>query len=441
MARTEDGSEVDTITWRFGLTDAGQVILRGVLFVGLATLLIPAFDALSVLVCVVLLGLAVGYVYRPRIVLAGQVPERMIAGQTARIAYTLRNIGRRPAYGLRVRFRSLPETIEQLSDEQPVERLAPGQTAQVMVTLQLKHRGCYRIEPPVCESSFPFNLFRFGCGRGGEESLIVLPTFSLLDLTLAGVSRPVTAGYQRLAGQTGTSPEYIGNRPYQPGDPPRRIDVRAWARLAAPATKEYDVDLDNRVALVLDTRPASHGRKPGLREADNLEAAVSLCASMAYTLHRDCLIDWLLAGADLHSFTAASKTARLDRIHETLAGVEPSAGYTAEELVPVLEDRLGETSEIICILLQWDGTYQPLVEWAERAGCHCTLIVVGETDSTDCGLRIADFGSASGGESAIRNPQSAMGDIRFVSADEILTGRSALHHQTHVAEAEKGGQG
>ena len=153
-----------------------------------------------------------------------------------------------------MRFHALPDGIEQLADAQTVPVLAPGQTAEVAVTIRPKRRGCYRIRGPVCESSFPFNLFHFGASRDGEESLIVLPVFSLLDLSLPYVSRHVDASSLRPAGRMGTSPEYIGNRPYQPGDPPRRIDVRAWARLAVPATKEYDDDLDNYAALVLDTR-------------------------------------------------------------------------------------------------------------------------------------------------------------------------------------------
>ena len=292
-----------------------------------------------------------------------------------------------------MRFRALPDGIEQLADAQTAPVLEPGQTAEVAVTIRPKRRGCYRIRGPVCESSFPFNLFHFGVSRDGEESLIVLPAFSLLDLSLPYVSRHVDASSLRPAGRLGTSPEYIGNRPYQPGDPPRRIDVRAWARLAAPATKEYDDDLDNYAALVLDTRVPEGRPKSGPREVKELEAAVSLCASMAYTLQRECLIDLLLAGPDLHSFAALPKEMRLDRVHETLAAVEPAQDYAVEQIGSLLEDRLGAVSEIVFIVLHWDRTYQQLAQWAEQAGCHCT-VYRGRGSRTpaisDCGLRMAD---------------------------------------------------
>ncbi len=43
------------------LTDAGKVILRGIIFIAFATVMIPAFDVLSVLICVMLVALVVGY--------------------------------------------------------------------------------------------------------------------------------------------------------------------------------------------------------------------------------------------------------------------------------------------------------------------------------------------------------------------------------------------
>jgi len=415
---------------RFGLTDAGKVILRGIGFIAFATLIIPAFDVLSVLVCVMLVALVVGFILRPRILITGNLPDRIIAGQTADLTYTIKNVGRLPAYSLRVRFRAMPEAIEQTAEAEAVSPLGPGQMTEMVVAIRPKRRGCYQIRPPVCESSFPFNLFRFGSSPAGQECLTVLPVFSRLDISLPYASRHVNVSSLRPAGRMGTSPEYIGNRPYQPGDSRRRIDVRAWARLSVPATKEYDDDLDNYAALVLDTRGAENRGKSGPKEIKELEAAISLCASLAYTIHRDCLIDLLLAGADLHSFTSLPRTMRLDRVHETLAAVESSEDYPAEQIRSLLEDRLSEISEIVFIVLHWDRAYRQVAQWAEQAGCHCTVMVVGEPDVSDFGLPISEGGwkemTGTNPQSALHNPQLAIetvSDVRYVSADEVLAGR------------------
>jgi hypothetical protein len=442
---------------RFAMTDAGKVILRGIGFLAFAALIIPAFDVLSVLLSVMLVALMVGLVFRPRIVVTGTLPDRIIAGEVAHLTYTIRNIGRLPAYHLRVRFRALPEAIEQTAEAQVAGRLGPGQSTEVTVAIRPQRRGCWRLRPPVCESSFPFNLFHFGRARDEEESLVVLPAFSRLDVSLPYVSRHVNASSLRPAGRTGTSPEYIGNRPFQRGDPPRRIDVRAWARLSVPATKEYDDDLDNYAALVLDTRvpglsmgPRSgpawsrsslagrllrrlvQGRSARRRgaplppQARELEAAVSLCASMAYTIHKDCLIDLLLAGTELHSFTSLPRTTRLDRVQEILAAVEPSTGYTAEQVGALWEDRLEEISEVIFVVLHWDGTYQQLARMAEQAGCHVTALVVGEADQkAEDGRQRTEDGTERTSPFSVVCPPLA--DCRFVAADEVLAGgRDAL---------------
>ncbi len=389
---------------RIRMTDAGRVILRGTGFVVLASFVVPSFGVLSILLAVCLVAIVVGCVFRPRIRLDGSLPDRIISGQTTQLTYTLKNIGRFSAYSLFVHFDALPGTIDQVGEATMVSRLRPGETAQATVAIRPRRRGSYRIGRPVCESTFPFNLFRIGEVQGQQETLLVLPAFSWLRIPLQYVSRHVNTSNLRPAGRVGGSPEYIGSRPFVTGDSPRRIDVRAWARLAAPATKEYDDDLDDYAAIVLDTRVPEGRRKSKSADSEELEAAVSLCASVAYTIHRDCLIDLLLAGPDQHEFGAWPKTVRLERIHEILAGVQASQEYGLERIGPLLEERLAEISEIVFVVLHWDAAYRTLVEWAERAGCHMTVVVIGEPGA---------------GTSA----EEWAGDIRFVSARDILEGR------------------
>jgi uncharacterized protein (DUF58 family) len=188
------------------------------------------------------------------------------------------------------------------------------------------------------------------------------------------------------------------------GDSPRKIDVRAWARLGTPATKEYEDDLDDYAAFVLDTRLPEGRARSKSGEVRELEAAVSLCASVAYSIHENCLVDLLLAGSQLHEFATSPKALRLDRVHEALAGVEPSKGYSLDQIGPLLEGRFQEISEIVFVVLHWDETYQRLAEWARRAGCHTTVVVIGAPNAAAIG-------------------EDWAGDIRFVPADDILAGR------------------
>lgn len=387
-----------------GLTDAGKAVLQGMAFVVLACLVVPAFGVLTILAAVCLVALGVGYVMRPRIEVTGNLPERVIAGQKSFLTYTLKNVGRLSAYSLSTRFLALPEAVVQARDSRVIARLDPGETAEVAVTIQPKRRGNYPIGQPICESSFPFNLFRIGVVQPQPETLLVLPAFSWLRVPLQYVSRHVNTSQLRPAGRAGGSPEYIGSRPFMSGDSPKRIDVRAWARLGSPATKEYDDDLDDYAVFILDTRVPEGRTKSKSGDSKELEAAVSLCASVAYSIHQDCLIDMLLAGPDLHEFAASPKPRRLSRVHETLAEIGPSKAYSLDQIGPLLEDRLPEISEIIFVLLRWDETYQRLAHWAQRAGCHTTVVVVGEP--------------------TVATPSDEWaGNVQFITAEEILAGR------------------
>ncbi len=405
----------------FGLTDAGKMVLRGTGFVALAVLIVPAFGVLSALVSVVLMALLVGFVLRPKIKLSGNLPDRVIVGQTVRLKYVLKNVARLPAYNLCVRFApkgvskrgALPEVIEQIGGEHLISRLGPGETTEVTIAIRPKRRGYYQIKQPICQSSFPFNLFSFGTSRDDEETLIVLPAFSRIQIPLRRLSRHVHASGARLAGRTGLSLEYAGNRPFMPGDSPRNIDARAWARLSVPATKEYYDDFDNYTALVLDTGVPEVLSGPSSSEIKELEAAVSLCASVAFTINSDCLIDFLLAGPDLHQFPPPATSGgwpgkvRLDKIHEILAGVEPSRGYSLEHIAPKLANRFYEISEVVFILLKWDKAYRRLLELAGQAGCHCTVLLIGQS-----GQMHVDEDNLSWTE-----------NVRFLSPDDILTGQ------------------
>jgi uncharacterized protein (DUF58 family) len=387
-----------------GLTDAGKVLLRGIGFVVLASLAVPAFGALAILLAVCVVAMSVGLIVRPRIRVTGNLPDRVLAGQAAHLTYTLENTGRLTAYSLSARFPELPEAVEQVGEAEVIPRLEPRGTAKITLTIRPKRRGCHQIGLPVCESSFPFNLFRIGVMRKEAQTLLVLPAFSWLRVPLHYMSRHVNTSSLRSSGRSGSTPEYIGSRPFVSGDSPRTIDVRAWARLATPATKEYDDDLDDYAAFVLDTRMPEGRPKSKSGEIPELEAAVSLCASVAYSICEDCLIDLLLAGPERHEFTASPKGTRLERIHEILAGIEPSKDYSLDQIGPLLEGRLQEISEIVFIILRWDPMYRRLAEWAQRAGCHTTVVVIGQPD-------------------AAAMAEDWAGDIRFLSADDILAGR------------------
>ena len=367
----------------FGLTEAGKTVLKGIGFIALAAVIVPAFGVLSALVSVILTGLIVGFVLRPKIRLTGNLPDRIVVNHAVQLKYLISNIGRFPAYNLSVKFDALPDTTEQIEGQHLIARLGSGETKEVTITIMPRRRGHYRIKHPVCRSDFPFKLFNIGCSYDEQESLIVLPSFSLLRNPPRHLMPKTRFDSYMYANRTGAFPEYMGNRPFLPGDSRRRIDVRAWARLAVPATKQYSENLDNSTALVLDTGVPEGASALKSNESEEFEAAVSLCASVAFTINDNCLIDLLLAGPNLHQFINWPRKMRLDKIHEILAGVELSSDYTPERMMQTLADHLDQMSEVVFILTGWKKTYRQLLELAGRARCNSTVFIIGKAGKID----------------------------------------------------------
>lgn len=403
-------AEMKTMAPRVNLsvTDTGRAVITGTVFVALASLIVPAFGVLSALIAILSVSLLVGFVMRPRIRITGDIPDRVVAGQTVGLDYTIRNIGRLPLYNLCVRSNTKSQAIEQVGEGQTIEHLGPNGSARVTLTVRALRRGHWQVKPPTCQSSFPFNLFRFGASAREEHTLVVLPYFSLLRADRAEPGRHACSGSGRLAGRMGLSAEYAGNRPFLPGDSLRTIDARAWARLSTPATKEYHNDLDNSAALILDTAVAdrllARSESGQVRE---LEAAVSLCSSIAFSINGDRPVDFLLTGDDIHDFGGQPRSVRLDMAQDMLAAVEPKGRYPSAQTAERLTERFSEISEAYFILIEWNKSHGHLLEVAENVGCHCTVLIVSESDSTGAGQTDQERGS----------------EIRHVSPDDVLSGK------------------
>ncbi len=367
---------------RLSLTEAGRMLLFGTLMFLLTAAVIPAFGVLTALIAVLLTAWLAGWVVRPRVRLAVDLPDNVVVDHRVQLHYTVTNTASVPAYDLHVAFGTLPDAVELVTSSEVISRLAPGESADVTIAVRPRRRGYHRLPMPTCRSSFPFNLVSFNAVGKEDQLLTVLPAFYPLQMGLRGTSRHVRAGGTGFVGRTEVSPEYAGNRPFLPGDSPRRIDTRAWARLSVPATKEYHNDADSHAALILDTRLPGRLAAPSGGEVPELEAAVSLCASVAFSLNDKCQIDLLLAGPELHEYVSWPRPARLSKMHEVLAGVEGVPSYSLDDVATTLTHRLYDMSEVIFILLNWDPTNWELLEMAARSGCHNRVLLVASAPET-----------------------------------------------------------
>lgn len=368
--------------WRDDLTPAGKIVVWSICVTGLGTVSVtmPIYQLFCGLVVLLSVAATGGFLFRPRIRISGEFPERGYAGRPMTATMTLRNLRRIPVYDIGLNFLGLPETFETTLDRNLVPYLAPGESATATVSVMPKRRGRYQLPELRAYSTFPFYLGRSGKDAITVAPIIVLPSFE----PLSGLRLPVGSRYQPggivLTSHVGESPEYIGNRDYVPGEPVRRLDFRAWARTGRPVVREYQEEYYSRIALILDTF-VSPQRKAGPEGFDDLEAAVSLTAAIGDALSGgEYVIDLFAAGPELHVFRSGRHTAHFDNVLEILAGVEASRTDPLARLGPAVANELTRISTAIVILLDWTESRRNLLQLIAESGCRLKTVLIVRND-------------------------------------------------------------
>ena len=372
--------------WTYRFTAGGKWVILALLssaVLGSATIEIPVYQIFCALLILLCADRITGFLLRPKLEVLGTFPTQAVAGQWVTGRYELVNRGKWPAFDLGLRFLRLPGSFDAVDQETTLGDLASGERRTAMLRLCPQRRGLHSLPPPRAYSTFPFNLTRDGRSQAQPSSVLVLPHFH----PLAGLEVPIGTRYQpggiALTSNVGESPEYIGNREYVAGDPARRIDHRSWARLARPVVREYQEEYYCRVALVLDTFVPA-GRRAGRRGFADLEAAISLSASVADALSRgEYLIDLFAAGPELYVFQAGRHTAHFDNLMEIVACVEACRQNPFETIAPALADELTNISTVIGVLLDWDASRRRLAQTAVEMGCSVKLLVVRDDEPTE----------------------------------------------------------
>ncbi|MBN1126629.1 MAG: DUF58 domain-containing protein [Sedimentisphaerales bacterium] len=360
------------------LTDAGRILLGMTVGSGAICLFLPIFGVWTTCLLLFVTSLMIALIFRPHITITGRLPHRAVAGQTLTVRYTLTNHGRFSAFDLALRWIDLPMEIEYLDTARFLPCIRPGQSVEMKVRLHPTRRGQYQFFAPSCISTFPFHLF---CSRGSamaRESLLVVPDFRPLESLGVSIARRYHRGGFLPAGRTGESPEYVGNRPFRPGDEPRKIDPRAWARLSTPVVKEYHEEYFGNVAIVLDTNVIFPGKTQPISQSNHaFEAAVSLTAAVAQNLSsHDNIVNVLTAGDKVYDLMVGRHINQFDRILEVLAGVELSLYAGFDSLPPALVDELANTSTVVYILLYWEPSRQQFIQQIAQKGCRSIVFVV-----------------------------------------------------------------
>ena len=194
----------------------------------------------------------------PRVQLRGiaarrSVPPEAIAGEPVEIRYAL-DSGYWPRYGLELVDR-LGETSEPVLAAF-VPRIRGQEDLRLSWTPSVRGRRAF--DAIALRTGFPFGVaFRQRTIPAPSQETIVYPgAVALRRLPLEGGS---DAQVEHTEARTrGGRDDYLGSRPYRPGDEPRSVHWRATARSNELVVREYDRTLERQLWIFLELALGEH---------------------------------------------------------------------------------------------------------------------------------------------------------------------------------------
>lgn len=171
--------------------------------------------------------------------------------------------------------------------------------AEWRVNLICKQRGVFSLGPWEWVSGDPFGLFTVQRNYTKAQKLVVYPPLAVLPAEF--LPRGKQVGDTRSLNQpwVSDSVQVSQTRPYQPGDPLRRIHWRTTARHQNLYVKVFDPEAASRIWLIPDLDPAVHTKNQTEEWQDSSEETlILLLSALASQLINDQRAVGLFAGVD-----------------------------------------------------------------------------------------------------------------------------------------------
>ena len=262
--------------------------------------------------------------------------------------------------------RRLPRHAEEIQ----LGEIEPGGSRTVRLSMTPRRRGRIDLAGLTLGRAEPLGLVNGLTRVTLPARVTALPRrYRVPQLALPG-RRKFQQGGVSLASSIGDSEEFIGLRDYRPGDPLQKLHWKSFARSGKPIVKEFQDEFFERHALILDTA-REEGEDPAFEEA------VAVAASFVYTIEtRECLLDLLFAGTEVHAYTTGRGQMSADHLLEILAAVGPSDAERFGDIARLVRGRIGRMSSCILVYLGWDEERRALAESLLGGGLDVRAMLV-----------------------------------------------------------------
>ena len=381
-----------------GMLMVGLLVLAGVF--GVNTRANLAYQLASLATALLAVAMLSALWFRPAISIRRRLPRYASDGDPVHYVVEVENHSRRVQRGLLIQeqIESSPVAATRSDDRLvgysnwvaavrrhaganprpvPVPDVPPGGRVEVTMQWRPLRRGYVRLAACSLLRPDPLGLFYARKRMRLRESLLVLPRRYPVNWSAStGELRDKPGGLSQAASTSGVE-EFATLREYRPGDPLRHIDWKGWARLGVPIVKEFFETCFVRQALILDTS------LPAFARSARFEAAVAVAASFAArgpAATRGAL-DLVFVGSSVHRVSAGTGAAALDGVLEALACVAAQPAGNFAMLKDCVDERAGELSSCVCVLLAWDDERRALVTSLRRCDVPVLVLLVNDQDT------------------------------------------------------------
>jgi uncharacterized protein (DUF58 family) len=207
---------------------------------------------------------------------------------------------------------------------------------------------------------------------------------------------PAPLGDRRAKRSLFSDPALFGGvRPFQAGDPLKRVHWRASARIGQPVSRRYEPARGREVVIVLDVQTIED--QPHWEMSWDDEAFESLCVSAA-ALARRMLDQGASVGLAAASFTGTAQRlafvpprasfGQLTRVSELLARCGPISSGSLERLLTWVMRRVPSGCTLLVLSVRDPGPMRPLLARLSRAGYDVEWVALRAGAMSDAPRRV-----------------------------------------------------
>lgn len=310
----------------YKVTRSGWIYIGGTLVVALAALNTGnnlLFLILACLIAIILMSGFLSWICLSGVELQLEMPEHIFAGQPERATVELRNEKLTvPSFSLMVEAVTPKNSAAaaMLQSKIYFPYLPRKDSLRQRVPITFPQRGVYRQDAFRIVTRFPFGFLQKARRMEMKKEVLVYPSVE----TLADFSE-VFAGIEGSleSMSKGRGQDLYALREYLPTDSARHVHWKASARLGSLMVREFTLEEDFRVLLVLDPHLPPDVPAPSSPEMRHprFEKAVTLCAGLAWHFfERGTQLQFRSPGFDISAGAAKEK---IFSILDHLARVQP----------------------------------------------------------------------------------------------------------------------